>query len=159
MQAPTYGPGIPYSPAVQFLMQQGMWEDTPEPLAQLPPQVDTALELIRSGLSEIEVRLELQKVYGTAARPNQAFQKALAMLVEEEKRGLDVLPERVQAIRFRAIQGALRDRSWGAVATLLRDALPQAPVALSDAGAELLIRVEDETPQDALQGPPDTAAA
>ena len=144
---------VPRSDSAAFaLMCQAGWDgNATEPLAQLPPQVDTALELIRSGLSEIEVRLELQKVYGTAARPNQAFQKALAMLVEEEKRGLDVLPERVQAIRFRAIQGAMRDRSWGAVATLLRDALPQAPVARSEAGAELLIRVEDETPPPAIQ--------
>ena len=45
------------------LVRSGMWDQSAaEPPAQLPPQVDTALELIRSGLSEIECRLELQKV-------------------------------------------------------------------------------------------------
>jgi hypothetical protein len=129
------------------------WKPDYEPPSQLPPQVDSALDFLRAGLSEIEIRLELQKMYGTSARPNQAFTKALALLVEEEKRGLDVLPERVQAIRFRAIQGAMRDRSWGAVATLLRDALPQAPVQLGDSAAELMITIEQEAE------PADTAIA
>jgi hypothetical protein len=146
MQAPTYGPGIPYSPAVQFLQQAGMWqEDLPEPPVELPPQVDVALSLLRQGYSEIEVRLELQQQYGTSARPNQAFKKALVLLVEEEHRLRPVLPERVQAIRFRAIEGAMRDRQWGAVAKLLVDALPEAAGGLQE-GMQLAITIEEATP-------------
>jgi hypothetical protein len=100
---------------------------------------------LRQGYSEIEVRLELQQQYGTSARPNQAFKKALALLVEEEHRLRPVLAERVQAIRFRAIQGAMRDRQWGAVAKLLVDALPEAAGGLQE-GMELAITIEEATP-------------
>ena len=141
---------LPRSDSAAFaLMCAGLWDDRPEPVAELPPQVDVALALLRKGYSEIEVRLELQQQYGTSARPNQAFSKALALLVEEERRMQPVLHERVQAIRFHAIQQAMRDRAWGAVAKLLSDAAPPDAVGEGE-GVELAITIESSPAPGAL---------
>ena len=133
---------IPRDSASHWLACQGLWRpEDDEPVVQLPPQIDVALELLRTGHSEIQVRLELQKQYGNSARPNQAFTKALALLVEEEHRMQPLLAERVQAIRFRAIQGAVRDRQWGAVAKMLADAMPAGQEGPGE-GIELAITIE-----------------
>jgi len=149
---------IPRDAASHWLACQGLWQpDEPEPPAQLPPQIDTAVDLLRRGYSEIQVRLELQQQYGTSARPNQAFSKALALLVEEERRMQPVLHERVQAIRFHAIQQAMRDRAWGAVAKLLSDAAP--PDAAGEGeGVELAITIESSPAPLALESQEPPAA-
>ena len=103
------------------------------------------------------MRLELQNAFKEKARPKAAFNRALALLVQEQQKRHSCLPELVQAMRLRAIQGAIRDRSWGAAASMLRDmgvvAGENAPERIQEAAAALSITVEALPPPERLEGP------
>jgi hypothetical protein len=117
-------------------------DDTPEPPARLPDQVQHAYELLRNGYTEVEVRLAIQDKFGKGAKPTQAFRRGLDLVVQEQRAAREHLPELVMAIRFSAIQKAIQGGQLGAAAAMLRDVgAACGESALDAAGATLLVEV------------------
>jgi hypothetical protein len=121
------------------------WEplqDIEEKPARLPDQIETAYNLLRSGSTEVEIRLAIQGQYGKAAKPTQAFRRALDLVIQEQREQREHMPELVMAIRWRAIQQGLATGQLGAVAGMLRDAgAACGEAALDAAGATLTVEV------------------
>jgi hypothetical protein len=121
------------------------WEplqDIEEKPARLPDQIETAYNLLRSGSTEVEIRLAIQAQYGKAAKPTQAFRRALDLVIQEQREQREHMPELVMAIRWRAIQQGLATGQLGAVAGMLRDAgAACGEAALDAAGATLTVEV------------------
>jgi hypothetical protein len=123
-------------------MWQNGWNDTPEPPARLPDQVQHAYELLRNGYTEVEVRLAIQDKFGKGAKPTQAFRRGLDLVVQEQRAARDTLPELVMAVRWNAIQRAIASGQLGAAAAMLRDVgAACGESALDAAGATLLVEV------------------
>ena len=115
------------------------WHDSdPEPAAALPPQVDTAYNMLRTGKTEIEIRLAIQEIYGKSARPNLAFKNALELVIQEQRAQREHMPELIMSIRWKAIQQALAVGQLGAAAGMLRDAGAACGEAGLDAAAATL---------------------
>lgn len=131
---------LPRSDSAAFLLlQQNGWHDSdPEPAAALPPQVDTAYNMLRTGKTEIEIRLSIQEIYGKSARPNLAFKNALDLVIQEQRAQREHMPELIMSIRWRAIQQALASGQLGAAAGMLRDAGAACGEAGLDAAAATL---------------------
>jgi hypothetical protein len=141
----------PKSAAEAWLRAHGRylaeWDELPaEKPARLPDQVDVARDLLVSGAAEIEVRLEIQRQFGTRAKPKAAYERALALIVQEQRDRQAILPELVMSMRLKAIQGALRCGNFGAAASLLRDmgvvAGEGAPERIADELRGLTISIE-----------------
>lgn len=136
------GQPIPSSPAAHWMACNGhSWEpmeDIQEKPARLPEQIEEAYSMLRRGHTEIEVRLAIQAQFGSAAKPTQAFRRALSLLVEEQRAQQEHMPELIMAIRFHAIQRALASGQLGAVAAMLRDAGAACGEAALDAAAATL---------------------
>ena len=114
---------IPSSPAAHWMACQGLWaQPADEQPVALPPQVDTAYNMLRTGKTEIEIRLAIQEVYGKSARPNLAFKNALELVIQEQRAQREHMPELIMSIRWKAIQQALAVGQLGAAAGMLRDA-------------------------------------
>ena len=140
---------IPPDAASHWLACEGLWSAPPdEPVAALPPQVDTAYRLLRNGHTEVEVRLAIQEQYGKGARPNLAFKNALDLVIREQRAAREHLPELVMAVRWNAIQKAIQGGQLGAAAAMLRDVgAACGESALDAAGATLLVEVLPPGPQ------------
>jgi hypothetical protein len=121
------------------------WEplaDVEERPAKLPEQIEVAYTMLRQGYTEVEIRLSIQERFGKAAKPTQAFRRALDLVVQEQREARESLPELVMAIRWRAIQQGLATGQLGAVAGMLRDAgAACGEAALDAAGATLTVHV------------------
>jgi hypothetical protein len=146
----------PLSAAEAWLRANGKylaeWDDiAPEKPSRLPDQVDVARDLLVSGATEVEIRLELQRQFGTRAKPKAAYDRALTLVIQEQRDRMAVLPELVMAARWRAIQGAMRQGNFGAAASLLRDAGTVAgegaPERIAEEMAGLTITIEAHQPE------------
>jgi hypothetical protein len=115
-------------------------DDTPEPPARLPDQVQHAYELLRNGHTEVEVRLAIQDKFGKGAKPTQAFKRGLDLVVQEQRAAREHLPELVQAIRLSVLSRAIQSGQLGAAAAVLRDLAP-VDAALDASSATLLVEV------------------
>lgn len=141
MNTPTYGPHrIPLSPALQWLQQTGEWDPEPEAPARLPDQVNSAYEMLRNASTEVEIRLAIQEKYGKAAKPTQAFRRALELTIQEQRAQREHLPELVQAIRLTVLNRAIASGQLGAAAAVLRDMSP-VDASLDASGATLVVEV------------------
>jgi hypothetical protein len=96
-------------------------ESAPEVPSRLNDQVQMGYEMLRAGFSEVEVRLAIQETYDKAAKPTQAFRKALELVIQEQRAARENLPELLMAVRWKAIQRALACGEFGAAAGMLRD--------------------------------------
>jgi hypothetical protein len=121
------------------------WEplsDVEERPAKLPDQIEVAYNMLRSGSTEVEIRLAIQERFGKAAKPTQAFRRGLDLVIQEQREARQHLPELVMALRWRAIQQGLATGELGAVAGMLRDAgAACGEAALDAAGATLTVQV------------------
>lgn len=130
---------IPSSPAAHWMACNGLWaQPADEPVAALPPQVDTAYHMLRNGHTEVQVRLAIQEQYGKGARPNLAFKNALDLVIQEQRAAREHLPELVMAIRFSALQKAIATGQLGAAAAMLRDVGAACGEAALDAASATL---------------------
>jgi hypothetical protein len=134
---------IPPDAASHWLACEGLWSAPPdEPVAALPPQVDSAYHMLRNGHTEVQVRLAIQEQYGKGARPNLAFKNALDLVIQEQRAAREHLPELVMAVRWNAIQRAIASGQLGAAAAMLRDVgAACGEAALDAASATLLVEV------------------
>jgi hypothetical protein len=139
----------------------GLWaQPADEQPVALPPQVDTAYNMLRTGKTEIEIKLSIQEIYGKSARPNLAFKNALELVIQEQKAQREYMPELIMSIRWKAIQQALAygEKGLGAVAALLRDAGAACGEAgLDAAAATLTVQVLPPRPPEMPSAAPDTA--
>jgi hypothetical protein len=140
---------------------QGLWaQPADEQPVALPPQVDTAYNMLRTGKTEIEIRLAIQEMYGKSARPNLAFKNALELVIQEQRAQREHMPELIMSIRWRAIQDALAygEKGLSAVAALLRDAGAACGEAgLDAAAATLTVQVLPPRPPEMPSAACDTA--
>ena len=134
----------------------GELEESVEPPARLPDQVNTAYDMLRNGHTEVQVRLAIQAEYGKGAKPTQAFKRGLDLVIQEQRAAREHLPELVMSIRFQAISKAIASGQLGAAEAMLRDAgAACGESALDAAGATLTVSVLPPGPQSALAGLPE----
>lgn len=119
---------IPLSSAAGFLECYGYGGQGAEPTVEVldtaddfEQQCEYAYDLIRQGLSELEVVSELRKRYTRSCPAIRCYRAALEALVEEQRAAREYAPELLAATRQRAIRVGLATGQVAAVAALLRD--------------------------------------
>ena len=128
--------------AFALAQQNGTLSGTEDGPAELPKQLDRAYQLLLAGKMEVEIQQTLSREFGIGARPRLAYAKALALVIEEQRRRAENLPELLMATRWAAISAALACRQFSAVAAMLRDAEATIPGGtLPEALAELRVEV------------------
>ena len=128
----VYGPtGLPMSDAEHWLMFNGdkgarnrrknAKREKEEQEGSETMQVARVYDLLRNGYTEIEIAVILQREFGERARPNEVYAAGLELVVSEQRRMKETLPEVVTAMRMNVLKTAINTAQVSTAAALLRD--------------------------------------